>query len=1173
MRYNSMKHIISLICGILLCSHSISQNIIIRGKEVIESTYNGNGYNINQTIFDGFGRPLKIISKGASPAGKDIVNFMIYDCMGRADSISYLPYVGGSDIGSIQDCINTQAIFYRNYNHSQDANYANSGRIYDKSPLSIVLGMSAPGAYHNANSPIGHTVRIHRSVNQDRHFEDLGDDEIGLILASEKVKKYRYIKNDILRFDGWYNDFELLITEEFFDDAPDVKVANQTYMNAYGQIIAKAKKINDQKPLFTYYVYDDYGNLGCIVPPSIDSLIVTSNQEYPCSLYRDKLVYYEYNVQGDRIKEFNPGQEHLSVIYDKNHRPVLSQDGNKRKLNQWLYTKYDDFNRVSLISVVTTNTDETSIRSLFMDYASPMADVLFSEKITKQVIIANYKYYDYDRPSYKLVIDDATSDSTLVERYSNYILPKYLAFKNVNEVVSSEDVCHNNTGLKQYEKIAIVPKVFNNSTAYIERAYYYDNLGRIIQTVVKNQLGGITRISNKYSYNSNMLVVHESRQISKNSANDIKITKYSYDDFGRLLTDSTQLNNSPIATVQYKYDELGRCQSKTYGNNVLKDQFLYGITGNLLKQRNQKFSLRLYYEKPEKNDTKPNYSGMITECSWRYVNTDENNHTYAYSYTPYGQFKGVELYARDTKTNEYVENNIEYDIDGNILSLQRTSEGAIINDNSYNYKGYQLTHIEDAIGQDRHFRYDANGNMTFDDLNNWNYNYNCLNLLDNVTDIDSNKLVSFSYLADGTKIEVVDSIRNGYTYLGSLIYKASPNGRELEGTNFSGGRIIKTSSGYEIKYYVCDYQGSVRLILNEDGQVDEYSNYYPFGSRWNGGYPRIDNRYQFNGKEYLAISNLNLLDYGARLYDPLIGRWFGPDPAMQFANPYLFSGNNPVVYIDKDGKWIWVIPLIAGAFNVASNWNNFHGFWEGASYFAAGAVSGYLSLYGNPLAGAALYGASNSALTQGYKYGFKNIDWLSVGASAATSAGIAYGGRLLTPLLSPLTENISSPVLREGLANAATSSVLGTTAGTITSLANGNDLSDALKDGAQSGLSGFTSGFITGAGYGYVESRANDINPWTGRPERITLSAKELGIDGTLDRIQRGESHPHKHDNTPFRNDKQILPVKPENYYKEYVHPTPGVSHAGKQRIVIGNEGDIWYTPDHYHHFFEVKKY
>ncbi|MDR2691790.1 MAG: hypothetical protein LBB73_05760 [Dysgonamonadaceae bacterium] len=101
-------------------------------------------------------------------------------------------------------------------------------------------------------------------------------------------------------------------------------------------------------------------------------------------------------------------------------------------------------------------------------------------------------------------------------------------------------------------------------------------------------------------------------------------------------------------------------------------------------------------------------------------------------------------------------------------------------------------------------------------------------------------------------------------------------------------------------------------------------------------------------------------------------------------------------------------------------------------------------------------------------------------------------------------------------------------------------------------------------------------NPWTGKP-KIDVSADDLGISFTMDRIQAGESYPHSRDNTVFENripkgaDAPLLPEKPMGYYHEYVHPTPGVNGPGAQRIVIGSGGEYYYTPDHYKTFIRFK--
>lgn len=57
-----------------------------------------------------------------------------------------------------------------------------------------------------------------------------------------------------------------------------------------------------------------------------------------------------------------------------------------------------------------------------------------------------------------------------------------------------------------------------------------------------------------------------------------------------------------------------------------------------------------------------------------------------------------------------------------------------------------------------------------------------------------------------------------------------------------------------------------------------------------------------------------------------------------------------------------------------------------------------------------------------------------------------------------------------------------------------------------------------------------------------------------------------------FGNREGLLPGRPGGYYAEYVHPTPGLDGPGPQRIVTGSGGEIYYTPDHYASFIEIRQ-
>jgi ribonuclease T1 len=75
----------------------------------------------------------------------------------------------------------------------------------------------------------------------------------------------------------------------------------------------------------------------------------------------------------------------------------------------------------------------------------------------------------------------------------------------------------------------------------------------------------------------------------------------------------------------------------------------------------------------------------------------------------------------------------------------------------------------------------------------------------------------------------------------------------------------------------------------------------------------------------------------------------------------------------------------------------------------------------------------------------------------------------------------------------------------------------------------------------------------------------------TIKNIKNGGPFPFpNHDGTTFSNREEMLPSKSLGYYKEYTVPTPGIHSRGAQRIVTGQFGEMYYTPDHYNTFERI---
>ncbi|WP_336616314.1 RHS repeat-associated core domain-containing protein [Bacteroides acidifaciens] len=167
-------------------------------------------------------------------------------------------------------------------------------------------------------------------------------------------------------------------------------------------------------------------------------------------------------------------------------------------------------------------------------------------------------------------------------------------------------------------------------------------------------------------------------------------------------------------------------------------------------------------------------------------------------------------------------------------------------------------------------------------------------------ELENGDCICYLYAVDGTKLRSTYISGNDTTtisYFGSAVYENDVLAKVLT----SDGYI--TPSDGEFHYYFCDHQGNVRAVLSQDGTVEERNDYYPFGGLMASSSDSVQD-YKYNVKELDRKGGLNWYDYGARLYDPLLGRFTSNDPlaeAWAYVNSYTYCFNNFVNRTDPTG--------------------------------------------------------------------------------------------------------------------------------------------------------------------------------------------------------------------------------------------------------------------------------
>ena len=621
----------------------------------------------------------------------------------------------------------------------------------------------------------------------------------------------------------------------------------------------------------TYYFYDLRGHLRMVMSPEGSSLLEAGSAYTASSDVMRRYAYtYRYDSRGRAVERRLPGRETEYYVYDAGDNAVGYQDGNLREDGQWMISGYDAFHREVWSGTVEESRSRASLQAL-SDSGGGL------ETLKGGSTFAMYSEREYDRKK-----SGQSSSLNYSSPASDWSYPDESRLK----------------GYLTYERLAVLGEEGVPTGDYAERSYYYDRRGRAQQMVETNPAGVGSRLSWRYDFAGNVTEEYEQ------SGGVIMQTDYSYDSRGRLSGEQVRISSETVESV-YGYDSRGMVNevSRTAGDHTHTESMGYTVQGWQSVIESTPFSMDLSYWAPVISGVSPSYGGNITGMELRYGQTGSAT-SVGFSYDSRSRLTRSVW----SGSGKYTEEGITYDLNGNLMTLKRYGDGSLIDNLSYSYTGDQIQSISGGTGN---YSYDSNGNMTGDGYHGLTLEYNTLGKVSRVKSGTSAK-VSYTYLADGTKVSALDASGNGLLYSGAMVFRKDGSVRSAESVGYSGGRFVADASGVlRPQIHVLDHLGSVRAIVDKSGNVVERDSYYPYGERWNdGSVEQADNRYRYNGKESQSDFGLPYLDYGARLYDPATGRWLTQDPLSEKyygISPYAFCAGNPMKYVDMDGMDIWEI--------------------------------------------------------------------------------------------------------------------------------------------------------------------------------------------------------------------------------------------------------------------------
>ena len=663
----------------------------------------------------------------------------------------------------------------------------------------------------------------------------------------------------------------------------------------------------------TYYVYGMMDKLLAVIPPALADCAMVGE-----ALDREAVARYAYcylyDGQERNIAKKLPGCAWMQMGYDKADRLVFSQDGEQRKRGSATFWLYDIYGRKCVVGTCNAKTISSTDAYMHCKYVGKDKSLGGYEAAGLQLAnpsILSVNYYDNHD-----FLRDAQMDSQLYGRFM-----QESGYAQVGSI--SQDFL---TGT--------IRKIMGDNEAQgVQTVLYYDSKGRVAQRRILNYELENEVVSYAYDFTESPLRI---KRIYDTNTKSTEEYRYEYDSHDRPLSESLCIDNGETVTLNsYEYDELGRVRLKKHADNDwLTTAYTYNNRSWLTELKGELFSEALHYQ--EKDYGKKLYSGKISSMDWKerekaYVNT------YDLDYDQLGRLTSAKYNNRKYYNSVYC----QYDKMGNVTSLTRSGERdnnhyGTIDILDYSYDGNQVVkvsdkesgphfkgafHFVDGADEDIEYTYDANGNMTRD-LNKGiqSIEYNVLNLpvavnfklRDDQTGLEEKKSIEYFYDSDGGKRAVLYTDGETSTDDNTLCYSYTENRTfedgELRQILFNGGYVTFKEGKPQYHFYLQDHLGNNRIMADSRGNIEQINTYYPFGALIQGGFSEditSTQRYKYNGKELDRMFGIDSYDYGARMYDPCMIRWRSLDPLCEkyySISPYAYCANDPINFLDKDGK-------------------------------------------------------------------------------------------------------------------------------------------------------------------------------------------------------------------------------------------------------------------------------